>query len=91
MRRVLFSTMLLIAGLVTTAELRAQADSCEALWVERNQIYKAGGYCFKTARAFQYFGNPNCRYRDEDDVPLSRSERERIAQILRIEQQMKCR
>jgi YARHG domain len=90
-RRVLFSIMVPIAGLVTTGELRAQADSREALWIERNQIYKAAGYCFKTARAIQYFGNPGCRYNDEDDVPLSRRERERIVQISRIEQQMKCR
>lgn len=91
MRPVLFSLMSLIAGLVTTAELHAQADSCEALWIERNQIYKGAGYCFKTARAIRYFGNPTCIYNDEDDVPLSRSARERIVQIIRLEQQMKCR
>ena len=27
------------------------ALSCKQLWVKRNQIYKANGYCFKTTRA----------------------------------------
>lgn len=37
----------------------AQAQSgmtCEQLWYERNAIYAAKGYCFKTQRARNVFG-----------------------------------
>jgi hypothetical protein len=37
----------------------AHADVCFDLWVQRNSIYKAYGYCFKTPKAISYFGN--CR------------------------------
>jgi YARHG domain len=34
-------------------------QSCQQLWYERNSIYAAAGYCFKTARARRVFGK-NC-------------------------------
>ena len=30
--------------------------SCNGLWRERNRVYAANGYCFKTARAISAFG-----------------------------------
>ena len=54
------------------------ALSCQALWVKRNQIYKANGYCFKTTRAINYFGNAGCSFDEMSDVPLSKGERKRV-------------
>ena len=69
----------------------AQSSACFRLWVERNEIYKANGYCFKTRRAISYFGNAGCEYDNEADVPLSRSERARIARIQAEERELGCR
>jgi len=52
----------------------AKVLSCQDLWVLRNQIYKDHGYCFKTARARNYFGNGGCWIADEGDVGLSSKE-----------------
>jgi hypothetical protein len=68
----------------------AYAQSCQQLWVERNSYYKARGYCFKTQRAIAYFGNGGCIYEDEDRVPLTRGERNRIAEIKRLERARGC-
>ena len=45
--------------------------SCEGLWNQRNMIFKAARYCFKTQRAIQEFGNAGCQYDDLTSVPLS--------------------
>jgi hypothetical protein len=48
---------------ITSSPASAQdicSQSCHALWVARNQIYKNNGYCFKTRRAIRYFGNGGC-------------------------------
>ncbi|ALK09195.1 YARHG domain-containing protein [Blastochloris viridis] len=74
-----------------SAPVRAQAGICGDLWVERNSIYKANGFCFKTARAISYFGNQGCMYSYESQVPLSRGERIRIEQIRSLERQYGCR
>jgi hypothetical protein len=68
----------------------AYAQTCQALWVERNAYYKEAGYCFKTARAIRYFGNAGCRYDDEGSVPLSQGVRNRIAEITSIERSLGC-
>lgn len=54
--------------------LPMDAMSCKQLWVKRNQIYKANGYCFKTEKAIKYFGNADCYI----DVPLSKKEMKRV-------------
>ncbi len=68
----------------------AQSARCQSLWVQRNQIYKNHGYCFKTARAIQYFGNGGCRITSDDAVPLSRGERATIAGIQTQERSLGC-
>jgi hypothetical protein len=80
-------TLALVAPLIIPA---AYAQSCQQLWVERNSYYKARGYCFKTQRAIAYFGNGGCIYQDEDRVPLTQGERNRIAEIKRLEQAHGC-
>ena len=68
----------------------ASAQSCEALWVERNSYYKNAGYCFKTRRAISYFGNQGCMYDNEGSVPLPRGVRARIAEITSLERRNGC-
>jgi hypothetical protein len=83
-------TLLLSAFALVAAVSPSSAQTCQALWVERNSYYKAAGYCFKTPRAIAYFGNAGCRYDNEAAVPLSRGARARIAQIVRAEQRLGC-
>ena len=69
----------------------AQAQSCGDLWYRRNSIYKAAGYCFKTARAIRTFGNAGCSYDSEYALPLSPGQRRAVAQIIRAERNFGCR
>ncbi|MGU3407712.1 YARHG domain-containing protein [Methylobacterium brachiatum] len=66
------------------------SSSCEELWSERNAIFKAAGYCFRTTPAIQAFGNAGCQFDDEADVPLSARQREQVAQIRATERQLGC-
>jgi hypothetical protein len=84
------STLLVSAATLAAAVAPAYAQSCQQLWVERNSYYKARGYCFKTDRAIDYFGNGGCRYQNEGQVPLTRGERNRIAEITRLERASGC-
>jgi YARHG domain len=78
-----------VAGFANTA---AQAqDACQRLWVARNSIYKAAGYCFKTQRAIGYFGNGGCLYDREGDLPLSPGDQARISEIQAQERAYGCR
>jgi hypothetical protein len=84
-----------MTGLLTAVSLGvtislSYAQSCDALWIERNTYYKQAGYCFKTARAISYFGNAGCLYDNENAVPLSAYTRARIAEIVRLERAYRC-
>lgn len=70
----------------------AQVDAadCDGLWTERNAIFKAAGYCFRSPRGIWTFGNAGCRFDDEADVPLSARERERVARIRATERRFGC-
>jgi hypothetical protein len=86
----------LFAALVGVATLAAAveptfADDCDALWAERNSIYKDRGYCFKTERAKAHFGNESCKHDDEGAVPLTDRDRARISDIQRKEREQGCR
>jgi hypothetical protein len=88
-----------IAFMATTAGLAAttlaasvslaSAQACESLWYQRNSIYKGAGYCFKTPRGREAFGNARCAY-GEGTVPLSDRQRARIAAIKRQERRLGC-
>lgn len=67
------------------------SSSCEELWTERNAIFRAAGYCFRTPQAIQAFGNAGCQFDDEADVPLSARQREQVAQIRTSERGLGCR
>ena len=71
-------------------DVQGDAYGCQELWVMRNQIYKANGYCFHTSRAINYFGNAGCSYDDEYAVPLSKSERRTIQAIKGSERRQGC-
>ena len=79
-----------LSVVVTLAAAPACAATCQELWVERNQIYKNHGYCFKTQRAIAYFGNAGCTVRNENALRLGAGDQNRIAQILRQERAQRC-
>jgi hypothetical protein len=87
------ATLALVAMIALGASLAAApayAQTCQQLWVQRNQYYKNHGYCFKTQRAIEYFGNGGCYINDENAVPLTSAERASIAQIGQQERAMGC-
>jgi hypothetical protein len=88
--RILMTSMVVVAASAVATPALAQGI-CQSLWVERNAIYKDAGYCFKTARAINYFGNAGCRYDVEGAIPLSPAERARIERILAMERANGCR
>jgi hypothetical protein len=83
-------TIALAAATLGAAMSLAYAQSCQALWYERNSYYKDAGYCFKTTRAIRAFGNAGCQYDSERDLPLSALMRARINQIVRAERALGC-
>jgi hypothetical protein len=64
--------------------------SCDSLWTVRNSIYHDNGYCFKTKRAKQVWGNQGCSYWDAADVPLNNYEQANVASIRSVEKQKGC-
>jgi hypothetical protein len=68
----------------------AQAGICDDLWVQRNSIYKAYGYCFKTPKAIAYFGNAGCQYDYEGDIPFSYADKSRVLAIKKQERALGC-
>jgi hypothetical protein len=68
----------------------ARADICDDLWVQRNAIYKAYGYCFKTQKAINYFGNAGCTYDYEGDIPFSHADKARVFAIKKQERALGC-
>ncbi|MGO9545825.1 MAG: YARHG domain-containing protein [Rhodomicrobium sp.] len=69
----------------------AAPGSCGDLWFRRNAIYFRNGYCFKTGRGIRQFGNENCRFTVEADVPMSRAERQEVLRIREMEREQGCR
>ena len=66
----------------------ASACACFNLWVARNQIYKDNGYCFKTKKARDYFGNDGCW---TSNPKLSPSDWAKVKRIRRQERYKGCR
>ncbi len=84
----------LVCGLsavpVQAGDIQGDAYDCGELWVIKNQIFKDRGYCFKTARAIEQFGNAGCAYDSQTDVPLSDVDRTVIADIKRSMARQGC-
>jgi len=87
--RIVGLTLLVVAANAVAAPAFAQSV-CQRLWVERNSIYKAAGYCFNTQRGVRYFGNAGCSYDNVRDVPLSDRDRATVARIVAEERAMGC-
>lgn len=84
----LVAATILATGLAVASP--AAAQSCGDLWYQRNAIYKAAGYCFRTPRGIRAFGNAGCQYDDEADVPLSARQRGEVAEIRATERGLGC-
>ena len=90
------STALTLIGLASAglglamSATPAKAGVCEDLWVQRNSIYKAYGYCFKTAKAINYFGNAGCVYDNEASIPMSRADKQTVLTIKKREKVLGC-
>jgi Domain of unknown function (DUF4424)/YARHG domain len=63
---------------------------CAQLWHQRNSIFKAGGYCFRTPRGIASFGNAGCKYDDIVDVPLAEQDRQLVSKIQATERAKQC-
>ncbi|WP_072377482.1 YARHG domain-containing protein [Hyphomicrobium sp. NDB2Meth4] len=70
--------------------LDAEKLGCDQLWTVRNGIFASRGYCFSTKRGIEEFGNENCRYGDQNEVPLNDYERANIRIIQSIEKRRGC-
>lgn len=64
--------------------------SCQILGEVRNSIYAENGYCFKKLKYQRIFGNQNCSYTSDGDVPMSRLERANVRAIRNVERNMGC-
>lgn len=91
--------MPVLAALVTAAacaapasagDIQGDAYECKDLWVMRNEIYKNGGYCFKSTKAINYFGNAGCSYDRLGLVPVSNQDRSVLADIKKSERRQGC-
>jgi len=71
-------------------DIQGDAYDCKELWAMRNQIYKAGGYCFKTAKTISYFGNAGCAYDTPSLVPMSQQDRQILRDIKKSEARQGC-
>lgn len=82
-------------GLGCTDEDEFDADDledlkCSALWELRNVIYFDHGYCFKTRRAINFFGNDECEVDDAEDIEFSEIEQHNIDTIVAVEDDKGC-
>lgn len=68
----------------------ARAGVCQDLWVRRNSIYKFYGYCFKTAKAINHFGNAGCLYDNAASIPMSRADKQTVLVIKKREKALGC-
>ena len=92
MRRWLLTILVLaVIGQAASSKAGAGEDICYRLWLDRNRIYKAHGYCFHTPRARARFGNFGCEFWHEFEVPLSPRASADIDYIVAQEYRHGCR
>ena len=83
-------TVAAFAPAATAGDIQGDAYECNELWSMRNQVYKDGGYCFKTTKAISHFGNAGCQYNSLSEVPLSENQRIVLRDIKRSERRQHC-
>ena len=70
----------------------AAADSCDALWHQRNAVWHRHGYCFTSAKGQQVFGNQGCtRNEAAARAAMSPAERAEIEALAEREKRLGCR
>ena len=87
-RSMVFASVFCLGGGLAQAQYRGM--SCGDLYYNRNLIYKNAGFCFRTARAIQTFGNAGCSFDNINEVPLSRADRAAVAAIVAEENYQGC-
>jgi hypothetical protein len=88
-----FGLALAAAAMSLSASPARAQQSCQDLWSERNGYYQANGYCFKTSRAINYFGNQGCDPRLSEGQVRARmipSVRARVDELVRLERRYGC-
>lgn len=90
----MLKNMLFLIGLAPASAYAASfpvlgtgAESCESLWVERNQINNVAGYCFETTLGQAVFDNGDCV---PGNPALSEVALDRLSKIERAEAQRVC-
>ena len=64
--------------------------SCQNLWTVRNGIFAANGYCFKSARGKEQFGNASCSVDDAEQVKMNSHEWANVGNIRAVELAKGC-
>ena len=85
MIRTIVATAVITAGFAITgmsANAAKDYNKCHNAWEDRNAVYKAKNYCFKTTKAKNWFGNAsNCKTK----VTLSGSDWRKINAAKKLE------
>jgi hypothetical protein len=84
--RISVITAISALGIILSVE-PALAESCYDLWYERNSIYDANGYCFKTKLGRETFDNSDCYTKHPQ---FSEQEQWRIDQLKSEEENRGC-
>lgn len=89
--RAVAAAMLTVGSVGLAAAQDYRGWSCADLWVERNQVYRDAGYCFRSQRAITQFGNAGCAYDHPSKLPLSQAQRRIVEEVARLERLGGCR
>ena len=80
------------AGTSAVRDTLVYGNSCDALWVERNALFSAAGYCFTSDRGRAAFPPQDCiQGLSSAEVLLTDLEKARIAAIQARETVLGCR
>lgn len=91
--RSIMSALAIAASLAAFSTTPVRAQSCGDLWVAINSLYQSYGYCFRTRRAIEYFGNAGCRTSNMGAVraSMSRADRGKIDRLVQMSREQGCR
>jgi hypothetical protein len=81
-------SLLFAALIISVSSGAASAQSCYDLWYERNAIFNANGFCFKSRLGRETFNNSDCW---TSRAKLSRSEQGRVNSIRAEERRRGCK
>jgi hypothetical protein len=96
LRKTALAALTAITTISAFASLPARAGeeprdmSCQRLWEDRNYIFKDAGYCFKTSRAINFFGNAGCTVDKESNLRLTVKQRSYLRVLKQWERRKGC-